>query len=1094
MDGFLYFEMSYIIKMKRTIFFFLVLRYAGLLLSQDGEVEKDSLLSAWNQSALPDSQRAEALVAYMNTFAYSDYDSLMAITDRGLAFALARKDSFTETSLRNTRSIAFLFRGQTEEAVAEVQRAKRVATWDKTGEMLAGVLNTEGNIVRNMGRLDEAEARFQEALQIAERVGDEALTMKIIYNIASIYAQRGQLDTAIVYTKRSLEFSLKKGDPGSIGTDYNFLGILYFQLGELTGAADYYQKAVEAYNQMEDGSDPASLAGAYINLGNVYKELGKIPEAISYTERGVEICEEISYPRYLLVGLNGLANMNLVIGEREKAKTHYERAIALARETQNMEGLTLALNNLGDLLQEQAQLEEALPYFEESLKINEEIGNKRGIATDLLSLGAYYYNVGDRERCRTYYERSLALCREMGDIQGEGVSLQRLGELARLEQNYSQALIQLRESLEILEGSGNLENTQEVVESLYKLYRATGQSAKALDMHERFIQARDSLQNEENQRAIIRQQYAYEYQQQSVADSLANLQRQAETELAYQRELSQRNYLLFGALGLIILGIIGFLFVRNQQRIRIREKELSLQQEQAAKLQLREMDELKNHFFTNISHEFRTPLTVILGMADQLDETKGQERSLIRRNGRRLLRLINQLLDLARLEAQGLRFQWVQGDMVSYLRYLTESFQSLAQDRKIELKVETDLPELMMDYDAEKIQDIIYNLLSNALKFTPEEGKISVEIKQQTGQMHCTVRDTGLGIPEAELSRIFDRFHQGTNVSADNSTGVGLALVKALLEKMGGGISVESKIGQGTAFNFWLPIKTAAETPKAFAEPAPEVIKPEKEPAVETPAEYLSEPTEKERVLIIEDNPDVITYLGAVLGPNYHLLTATDGVSGVELALQEVPDLIISDLMMPGMNGYEVTQKLKTDPRTSHIPIIMLTAKATQDDKLAGLEQGADAYLVKPFDRAELLVRVEQLLGLRKTLQEKYRGEIALPPVPEKPLSLDEVFLQTARQTVLDQLTKTDLSVHDICEAVSLARTQVYRKLKALTGQSPTLFIRSIRLQKSRELLADPKLNVSEIAYEVGFTDPGYFTRVFSEEFGQTPTEMRGIQ
>ena len=311
--------------------------------------------------------------------------------------------------------------------------------------------------------------------------------------------------------------------------------------------------------------------------------------------------------------------------------------------------------------------------------------------------------------------------------------------------------------------------------------------------------------------------------------SLKSVQTQADLKA----DIAERNNLLFGSLGLIILGIIGFLFFRNQQRIRLQEKELTLQQERAEQEQLRELDNLKNRFFTNISHEFRTPLTVILGMADQLPPPQDQERSLIRRNGRRLLRLINQLLDLARLESHELRFQWVQSDIVGYLRYLTESFQSLAEERKINLSVQAQIPEIVMDYDAEKVQDIAYNLLSNALKFTPEGGEIAMIIEPENkgtkSFLKCTVKDTGPGIPSSELPYVFDRFYQGSASVSETSSGVGLALVKALLEKMGGDIAVESTAGKGAAFSFYLPITQNPDTPAAFQEVIPEVPSPKEE-------------------------------------------------------------------------------------------------------------------------------------------------------------------------------------------------------------------------------------------------------------------------
>ncbi len=519
---------------------------------------------------------------------------------------------------------------------------------------------------------------------------------------------------------------------------------------------------------------------------------------------------------------------------------------------------------------------------------------------------------------------------------------------------------------------------------------------------------------------------------------------------------------------------------------------------------LLELDNLKTRLYTNITHEFRTPLTVIMGMADNLPAER-QERNLIRRNSKNLLRLINQLLDLSKLDSGSMKMDIVQGDIISYLRYLTESFYSMAQEKNINLVFEANTYQLIMDFDEVKIQHILYNLLSNALKFTPAEGKVHllVEPKDKSGiiYLHIKVKDSGIGMSIKDQAHIFDRFYQADSSTTrkGEGTGIGLALTKELIEMMEGTIAVKSNLGEGTQFTILLPLKKAETTPRLNARfETTQASISEYVPAMDstsaaTADELAISPADKTQVLLIEDNKDVATYIQSLLHHKYHILLAKNGQEGIDLALKTIPDIIISDVMMPEKDGYEVCQTLKSDERTSHIPIILLTAKAQQKDKVTGLKYGADAYLMKPFDKEELFVRLEKLLELRKALQQKHSASIINISKPEKnlPPSLEEIFLQKISLAIDEHLNDSNLTNAILCKKLHLSNMQLYRKLKALTGKTPTLFIRSYRLQKSLELLKNTSLNISEIAYDVGFSDPAYFSRAFKEEFGKPPSDIR---
>ncbi|MEO0584124.1 MAG: tetratricopeptide repeat protein [Bacteroidota bacterium] len=1031
---------------------------------------------------------ARALESQGNAlFSLTRFKEALPIYQQGLEAAQQTTDTSLIGTLIRSLGSAEYETGSYAAAESHLLQAKALHMALKDDKAVAKSLGTMLNLYNDTGRYDEAITAGKQALALFQ---DSSMISGVLGNLSNPFIYTGQYDSALMYTQRALEIQQALKDTGRQAVSYATLGNISLVNGDLETALTYHQLASVYY---ETVGKIQGVALSQANMGYIHLQQADYQKALVNFQKASKVFEEQENPSYQSSCLVGIGEAYFYTERYEEALTYFQKALAL-RENLNMQyGIAEVLGKIGITYSDLEKAEESLAAYQRALSISKSIGDKKSMATNMAYIGSLYKKQGKPDKALSYFEESLTIREEYPVGYGMATILAEMAEIYLAQGKMKAARRVAEKGLVISKESRDLRSQNNFARILYQTYKALNDPKNALAMNELYHELQDSLDREENQQAIFK----YEYEQKALEDSIQNLQELQETELAFQKKLSQRNTFLFAALALLGLGVLGFLFFRNQQKIRLREQELSLQEERAEQAQLRELDNLKNRFFTNISHEFRTPLTVILGMADQLPAPQDQERSLIRRNGRRLLRLINQLLDLARLESHELRFQWVQGDIVGYLRYLTESFQSLAEERKIQLSVYTEVEKIIMDYDAEKVQDIVYNLLSNALKFTTEGEKIVMyigqEVKEDQAYMRCMVQDTGSGIPSGELPFIFDRFYQGSASSNETSTGVGLALVKGLLEKMGGDISVESKVGNGAVFTFTLPIIQRADTPAAFAEVPLEIPSPRSEAKTIVPESYASSSTDQQRVLIIEDNPDVITYLGAILGPDYHLLTATDGVSGVALAQEQIPDLVITDVMMPGMNGYEVTQALKTDERTSHIPIIMLTAKATQDDKVAGLEYGADAYLTKPFDKAELLVRIEKLLEIRQTLQEKFGQKILETPVVDVPKapSLDEIFIQKIQRVILAKISEPELSVYDLCEAVNLARTQVYRKVKALSGKSPTLYIRAIRLEKAKELLQTTHLTISEIAYDVGFNDPGYFTRVFHEVFGQTPSQIR---
>ncbi len=560
-------------------------------------------------------------------------------------------------------------------------------------------------------------------------------------------------------------------------------------------------------------------------------------------------------------------------------------------------------------------------------------------------------------------------------------------------------------------------------------------------------------------------------------------------------------YSIIGSIVEVVLFSLGLAYrqwegqkAKQKAYFELEKSNFEKKQEQAESLRLKQLDELKTDFYTAIAHEFRTPLTVIMGMNENISNNE-KEKQLIRRNSENLLQLINQMLDLSKLESGDLTLNKINADIVAYMRYLTESFYSLATDRGVRLTFYSEAKSVRMDYDEVKIQHIIYNLLSNAIKFTNEGGKVILHLKRVGNQLVLKVQDTGNGIAPKDLPHLFDRFYQGEN-SRKNSqvgTGIGLTLTRQLVELMQGEIKVESQEGEGTDFVICLPIENKATTKKE----AVTVIKRnnallEEEKTTETVETDGKKKDTLPTLLIIEDNADVVTYIRTILQKKYKIHTAKNGQLGIEKAIELVPDIIISDVMMPIKNGYEVCETLKKDERTSHVPIILLTAKATPVDKLEGLTYGADAFLTKPFPKDELLVRLEQLIIIRQKLQQRYNSEENKTiTVVNSHTEMETNFLQKLQNIVEENLHNNQFGVPELEKSAGMSKMQVYRKLKALMDKTPSAFIRSVRLQKGKELLQNSDLNISEIAYEIGFSDPNYFSRTFQKEYGTSPKDFR---
>ena len=560
-------------------------------------------------------------------------------------------------------------------------------------------------------------------------------------------------------------------------------------------------------------------------------------------------------------------------------------------------------------------------------------------------------------------------------------------------------------------------------------------------------------------------------------------------------------YLIYMSL---IIGSIYLFWKLQMRRIKLKQ-EYDMSKFEAKKLH--EIDELKSHFFANISHEFRTPLTLILGpvkefISKENDSKKKEELSVVYRNADRLNELVNQLLDLSKLEAGKMSLQTSALDMIPLLKGLVLSFASLAERKKIQLNFNSQLSKLEVYLDQDKFEKIINNLLSNAFKFTPENGVIEINVGTFAESVEIKIADTGIGISENRLENIFDRFYQvdGSHTREQEGTGIGLALTKELVELHKGKITVESEEEKGTTFTVILPLGKAHLKSDEISEEMEESEKItsavdnlilESQPQEEKLDIKLYTETEKPLILIVEDNTDVRNYIKGYLNKEYRLLEAKDGEEGLEKSFEHIPDLIVSDVMMPKMDGFLLCEKLKTDDRTSHIPLILLTAKASGQDKIEGLETGADDYIMKPFDAKELQIRVKNLIKQRKKIIEHFRKQELFDTSNLQITSRDKKFISKAIEIINNHISNENFDVNNFAKEIGLSRVQLHRKLTALTGQTSSDLIRIIKLTKAAKLIQSNFGNISEIALEVGFSNPANFAKAFHAHFGVSPSNYK---
>ncbi len=893
-----------------------------------------------------------------------------------------------------------------------------------------------------------------------------------------------QPDSVQILALELLQYAQRENATRKIFDALGFLGLTAGMTNHNEEALAYFRQQRALFPQIQD---PKAKASVLMHMGNVFNYREELDSAAHYWFQALHLFENIK-------AYDGMAscynNIGLVYEKKEDwetAKSYYDKSLEIRQKYGTEQKLGYCYNRLGNVYFHQKDYPLAQAYYQKYLKHSKTFKLEREQANALSNLGNVAKAEGDLAKAVNYYQQALALFERQDARYFTAYLHNNLAE-ALLQQSPQKAFLHSQTALRIAQNIQHLELQKRAAELQASAAARLGRFQKAYASSALAKKLTDSLYQKEQLEKFARLEARYRAEQAQ--------KELAEQKLALQRESNIKYYILWGSAALFISLLLAFLYLRNRELLKRQTAELHARLSQAEANKLRELNEFKSHFIANISHEFKTPLTLILSALEQKTDAPSLQqynktRQIIEHHAQRLLQLIQRLLQLAKLESGNFTPQPAKASLAAYLQKWTEDFKPLAIRKKI--KLETDLPEdFVQDYfDAEIVQTILSNLLSNAIKFCREGDTVKVSMKREHSGITLIVSDTGPGMTPEQLKRLFERFSPTTTSSLQTGSGLGLALARELAQNHGGHISIQSKPQEGSRFCVSLRTdRTFFEEIEALSpqETSPEkTIKKQKLP--EPPLPLIETP--KPLLLIAEDDEELRHWLVSNLQEEYDIIQAANGQEALQKIQEHLPDFVLLDVSMPLMDGYELCRQIKNDFHCNHIPVIMLTAHDSEAEKLKGLSCGATAYLTKPFYLKEIRIRLTNLLEERQHMQQKLQKE--LTPFSAKPLQTDKTqknFLLRLRQTLEQHISNEQFGVAELASEMLLSRSQLHRKIKALTGCSPSELIRKMRLLYAFELLKKKQGNISEIAYQCGFSSPAYFSTCFKEQFGHSPSEL----
>ena len=911
--------------------------------------------------------------------------------------------------------------------------------------------------------------------------------------------ERGQIDS-VVYSVGDADSLARVMDSFiSAGNLYGEM-VAARELGKKLRNASQFYEAIDVHKRglvaAEKLRDTVQIIQALNNIGTNYRRLAILDEASSYHYQALTYCDQYSGSRNpddrtarknRVVSLNGIGNVQLTLGNADEAENAFRQALKGENELGSALGQAINYANLGSILESREMLDSARYYYGKSLEFNEKAKSDLGVSLCHAHFGRLAEKEGDYDTAIEEYRQAYDIMEGNSDVWHwleSAVSLVRAYINAG---NLERASFYLAKAGKEAGRISSMEYLAEVNRLEYLISKKKGNAVKALEYYVRSREYADSVASEKNLNHIQNVRVRYERERKQNEIELLNR--------SWEAERKNRNALLTMSLIALFLTIATIIVLIFLIALRNRNQRI-----------IKEMERMKSTFFTNITHEFRTPLSVVQAAAgDVLNRSSDPEVRRdaldILRHGKGLLNLINQILDIAKLtEKSAVKAvpEWKYGDIVGFISMICESHRPFAQAAGVRLVFSSPVEELEMDFIPDYVQKIVGNLLSNAVKFSPSGADVLLFVKQEEADVHIIVCDKGVGMTAEQKDKIFIPFYQAPTDSQRIGSGIGLSLVKLSVEAMNGRVDVHSAPGEGTVFIVRIPLAYGGKVSGRLN--MAEYNIPEADTLATTRLEINEDivcGTDSFSILIIEDTAEVARWQMKQLGEGYSYYFASDGESGLARAEEIIPDLIITDIMMPGMDGYEVCRRIRSSELLNHIPVIMVTAKATHEDRMKGLAAGADAYLEKPFHADELAVRVSKLLEQRKLLQSKWEAVIRQgEPVEENPAAnelpdADRAFVGKFTDAVNKCFETGTLDYDFIASEMCLTRSHMNRKLKAITGMTSTEYIKTMRISLAKALIDTTDMKIEAIAMRCGVDDVAYFSSLFRKATGMTPTAWR---
>ena len=833
-------------------------------------------------------------------------------------------------------------------------------------------------------------------------------------------------------------------------------------------------------------------------------------------------------------------------GDFTYATEFAQKALEINNQRQDKISRAKILLNYADLMRQQKHFDVCERYHREGINITQALKDSALLARFYINTGLMFSDMALLDSAFHYYKSGIAITDRFKDLRKTGITARlNLSQLSFKQKNYNEMISLAKDvydlatidndsdhislgAINVALGYLKLENFEKASEYigyaeeaarkynspqnlLYALgnasdiYAEKGDYKSAYHKALAYIGLKDSLRTALYDKNLTEITSKYELKEK---ESLLTQQ-----QVTIQKQASRQRLVLWISSILILSVVLLFLFLKSRQELRRKTAEieaekakLTAQLEHAEVKRLQQLDEMRSNFFANISHEFRTPLTLILNPAEQLlkENIKPENNkylSIIHRNASRLLELVNQLLDLSKLESGKAKLKVGYYDLNIFCKAIGGLFESLATQKELDFMIDVPDEKILGYFDKDVLEKIVVNFLSNAFKFTPKQGKINLKLQKFSHQqVSISVSDTGKGISDDNLEKLFDRFMSFSGSDVQSSSGIGLSLVRELTNLHKGEITVESELDKGSVFTFSFCIDKTKYTSDEITREniSGNNVNPEiaghKFPIVSDTSDHKKLPDfnmdKKPLLLIAEDNPDVRQLIIDICKEKYEILAAENGKLALQMAIEKIPDIIITDVMMPEMDGINFCQALRSDENTSHIPVVMLTARVDQADKLAGLKTGVDDYLTKPFDAEELSTRLDNLMKQRKKLQEHYKKVLhAFTPIKDEVSSTDTVFLNSVKIAIEKNIQDENFGVTELASLTNMSRSQLHRKISGLTGYSPNEIIRNMRLEKAKNLIRHKHGTIAEIAFECGFSSAAYFSKCYKDYFGHTAGE-----